>query len=268
MNIIDFSKIGGYRLKQATFEKMQTAYLHVLKAFVTFCKIPDIGNFIISGCNIVGANIEPGYLYIDGELCYFPGSAGTTATKIKKLINITSLNFKNGIDENVFRKTSAIVDASGTALSTFTRVTPVFDSNYIHTDYNFTLELLNKLNGIEPLAEKNVQTNWNELSPVSDAFLIGKPTIVEILRHGTFDGISDIDGAQTRTVNFPDVGTTNYYVIGIMKSRTASDWQGDVTVIWNIKENVTSSSFQLNIREYTSTSQSLVFDYVIIKKPN
>ena len=267
MKYTNFDYSGGFPFDQSIMKRMQLAYFEHLTAYAKQLGCADAGNYIIYGCQVDGANITPGMMFIDGEMCPFAGAVGTLETKIKKITTTTNAAFENGTNPPVFKETIAQVDATGTALSAYVRFHYVQDSNYVHTDVNFTLALWAKLMGIEDLAEKNVQTNWNELSPLSDAYLIGKPTIVEVLRHGTFDGISDIDGTQTKTVNFPDVGTTNYYVVGIMKSRTASDWQGDVTVVWNIKENVTTSSFQLNLREYTSTSQSLVFDYIIIKKP-
>lgn len=53
----------------------------------------------------------------------------------------------------------------------------VIDENYVHTDNNFTTTLLNKLNGIENNAQVNVQSNWNETSEDSDAFILNKPTL-------------------------------------------------------------------------------------------
>lgn len=267
MKTINFDYTGGFPLDQTVLKRMQTAYLESMKTFVKHIGCGDTGKYIIHGCNVVSDTITPGMMYIDGDLCPFAGAIGSLTTKIKKLTTTTNAAFENGSNPPIYIETTAVVDASGTLLSEYIRFNFVQDPNYVHTDFNFTAALLAKLNGIEALAEKNVQSSWNELSPLSDAYIIGKPTIVEVLRHGTFDGIADIDGTQQRTVNFPDVGTTNYYVVGILKSRTASDWQGDTTVVWTIKENVTSSSFQLNLREISSTSQSLIFDYLIIRKP-
>ena len=50
----------------------------------------------------------------------------------------------------------------------------VIDPNYVHTDVNFTLALLNKLNGIEAGAEVNVQADWNVVNTASDAFIKNK----------------------------------------------------------------------------------------------
>lgn len=54
----------------------------------------------------------------------------------------------------------------------------VTDTNYVHTDNNFTTTLLNKLNGIASGAEVNVQSDWSVTSTSSDAYIKNKPTKV------------------------------------------------------------------------------------------
>lgn len=123
MNYIDFTKLGGYRLKQATFEKMQSSYYSILNAFLQFLKVPTAGNFIISGCEISGLNITPGIMFIDGELCEFDGGLGTSATLIKKNVELESLTFKNGNSHQVFRKTKAVIhNTEGVALDAFVSI--------------------------------------------------------------------------------------------------------------------------------------------------
>lgn len=53
----------------------------------------------------------------------------------------------------------------------------VSDSNYVHTDNNFTLSEKTKLSGIESGAEANVQSNWSETDSSSDSYIQNKPTI-------------------------------------------------------------------------------------------
>jgi hypothetical protein len=126
MILIDLLQAGGYRFKQATLRKMQTAYFEILKAFVKHLDMPDVGNFIISGCAVVGPNITAGMMYIDGELCEFSNTPGTDATLIKKNVVYTNLVFKAGSSLPVFRETTAIVvEADGVALSDFVRVQTV-----------------------------------------------------------------------------------------------------------------------------------------------
>ena len=51
------------------------------------------------------------------------------------------------------------------------------DSSYVHTDNNFTTTLKDKLDGIASGAEVNVQSDWNETSSSSDAYIANKPDI-------------------------------------------------------------------------------------------
>ncbi len=122
MKTIDFTKDGGYRLKQPTFKKMQESYFEILRAFILNLNIPDVGSFIIGGCKIVGPDITEGILYIDGDLCLFETAPGTMNSKIRKEEILASLPFKNGSNPLVFRETKAIIDDTvipGVALSEF-----------------------------------------------------------------------------------------------------------------------------------------------------
>lgn len=52
----------------------------------------------------------------------------------------------------------------------------VSDSNYVHTDNNYTTVEKNKLNGIAAGAEVNVNADWNATS--GDARILNKPSNV------------------------------------------------------------------------------------------
>ena len=53
----------------------------------------------------------------------------------------------------------------------------VSDSDYVHTDNNYTSTEKSKLSGIASGAEVNVQSDWNETSSSSDAYILNKPDI-------------------------------------------------------------------------------------------
>jgi hypothetical protein len=129
MNKIDFTQTGGYRLKQTTFKKMQDAYFEAAKALVHYFGFAEVGNFIISGCEINGANITSGYMYIDGDICPFVGAIGNLTTKIKKSVTSESLSFKNGSTYTVFTNYEAIIDPLGTALEDFVRAIKPIDNS-------------------------------------------------------------------------------------------------------------------------------------------
>lgn len=273
MNIIDFLQAGGYRLKQATLRKMQESYFEILKAFVKHLDMPDVGNYIISGCTIVGANITPGVLYIDGEICSFEGAPGTLETLIKKQVVITNLPFKSGANLPVFRTTNAIVDPAGVALSAFVRIPTVkelvwanigdipsnivYDAGYVHTDVNFTAALKAKLDTLAP-------PDWGLTDPEIPGYITGKPegNILTYLHKATFS-FGDVSGTEANlTVTFADVGTTNYMVLGSLVSND-SNWTVDNDVFFTIKSK-TATSFNLLLHEVDSLAQNLAFDYILI----
>ena len=53
----------------------------------------------------------------------------------------------------------------------------VSDSDYVHTDNNYTSTEKSKLSGIASGAEVNVQSNWNETDSTADAYILNKPDI-------------------------------------------------------------------------------------------
>jgi hypothetical protein len=278
MNLIDFLQSGGYRLKQATFKKMQESYFEILKAFVKHLDMADAGNFIISGCTIVGANITPGMLYIDGELCSFAGAAGTTATEIKKNVVITNLAFKNGTNPGVFRETNAIVDAAGVALSDFVRIPTVkalvwanitsipndivYDSNYVHTEINFTSILKDKLDNIQAGAQVNVTPDFLITNPATPGYIANKPSgnLLTYLHKANYP-FSNPPTDSSLTVTFSDVGTVNYMVVGSFVSH--GDWNDDNDLVFTIKDK-TATSFRLLLREVAENTQNCSFDYMLI----
>ena len=53
----------------------------------------------------------------------------------------------------------------------------VSDSDYVHTDNNYTSAEKSKLSGIASGAEVNVQSDWNETDSTADAYIANKPDI-------------------------------------------------------------------------------------------
>ena len=51
----------------------------------------------------------------------------------------------------------------------------VSDANYVHTDNNYTSEEQSKLEGIEPGAEVNVQSDWEQSDNAADDYIKNKP---------------------------------------------------------------------------------------------
>lgn len=270
-NLIDFNQNGGYRLEQPTLKKLQATTYFFIKAMIGHFGIADVGNFIISGCEIVGPNITAGILYIDGVLCPFEETAGTLATKIKKNITVESIEFFNGTTPNVFQKFTAIVDASGTALSDFVRVPSPFnlpagtviDANYLA----FTQVMLDKLNNIETNAEKNVQADWNETNPASDSFIKNKFETVKVLVQSSAV-IGDVFDNVSREIIFPTpISTSNYQVFVSFESTSeVNSAIGSTASLFHAIHDKTANGFKIRFREAGGFAQNLKIEYLIVKK--
>lgn len=267
MDIIDFTKSGGYRLEQPTLSKMQESFFWILKSFIGFLKVPDIGNFIVCGCVIEDANITEGIMYIDGEICPFAEIAGTIETKIKKLVALEGLSFENGTTPLVWRNTKAVEDAAGTKLEDFIRlkidwndlanmpVGLVLDENYVHTDENFTSTFKTKL---ESLAIQ-LQSDFNQTDNTKKDFIKNKPLVPVRVGRENIGDISSVD--QAKIINFTPLGTVNYIVIPVMVCND-SNFADSNDISW-VVFNKTASSFTIGFREYANATQNLTVEYVI-----
>jgi len=89
---------------------------------------------------------------------------------------------------------------------------------------------------------------------------VSKP---EIIKAGT-EFIGDINPSDmSKTITFLTVGTSNYLVTGSLRS-IGSVWDSDNDVLWMVRTK-TATSFTLLFREISNSTQSLYFDYVLIK---
>lgn len=265
MKTINFDYTGGFPLEQPVLKRMQSANLLVLDAFVKQLGCEDIGNYIISGCKISGENITPGIMYIDGELCLFAGAVGDQTTKIKKQTNTLTAPFENGTNPPVFIETLAVVNAAGTELQNFTRFFYVQDANYVHTDRNFTNALLQKLNGIQANAQVNVRPDWNENNSQSPKYIENRPVnILEYLYKGVAI-LGDFPGATNSTtyINFPDIGTDNYMVLGTIHSFRPLNNAAEDLIVWFTAAHQ-SNNFRLGGYEPFGGYQNIRFEYIII----
>ncbi len=125
MKKINLTQAGGFPLEEKTLDNMQTAYFDVLKTIIGHFGLPSVGNFIIYGCEVVANTIQPGMMYIDGDLCFFAVSNGNLTTKIKKIESIEDAPFEGGNNLPTYFDYSALVNANGVLLSDFERLPKV-----------------------------------------------------------------------------------------------------------------------------------------------
>lgn len=126
MKKTNFTQQGGFPLEEITLDKMQSAYFEILKAIIGHFNLPDVGSFIIWGCEVFGSGITKGMMFIDGELCPFAGVAiGDNTTKIAKIETIEDAPFESGDNLPTYFTYEAFVNNTGTALSSFVKVPKV-----------------------------------------------------------------------------------------------------------------------------------------------
>ena len=263
MKSTNFNYSGGFPFDQSTLKRLQEALFEHIRTFALQLGCQDTGNYIIYGCDVVGANITPGAMFIDGEICPFAGAVGDSNTKIKKQTNITNAPFENGTNPPVFIETIAVVDATGTKLSDFTKFNFVNDPNYVHTDNNFTASLLAKLNAIEDGAEVNVQVDFNVTNPLSDAYIKNMPIIPNILRSASVN-LGAFISNTTSVINFPDIGTSNYKVIISIESLNPFGYRGHDIMAYSTAAH-TSTSFDFQALAFLSGSRNIKLHYILIK---
>lgn len=241
---------------------------------------------IITGVVNTAGVVSNGFITYNGEIIPFQGgNYAATVTIIEAFENVnynTDANDDTVLDSlPAYRTIYAMCGTGGIDIFNFSELAPlktikelsnfslpagiVIDANYVHTDVNFTLALLNKLNGIEAGAEVNVQADWNVVNPSSDAFIKNKPTNLLSILHKGVAYLGDFPNAPTATVNiyFPNVGTTNYMVLGTMHSFLPLGAAAQDLIVWfTAGHNLTT--FRLGGYEPFGGNQNLRFEYLII----
>ncbi|MCH4829435.1 hypothetical protein EJB19_008970 [Flavobacterium columnare] len=246
---------------------------------------------IVSGMEVTTVSsvdmIANGFITYNGEIIPFLGGNLDSIVSIYETVDNVAYNVDTNSDGNLdvlpgYRTRYAQCGSGGNIgsfpfsdlsrlktakdLSAFTLpANLVIDANYVHTDNNFTLSLLNKLNGIETGAEVNVQADWNVANPTSDAFIKNKPTrLLNYLYKGVAI-LGDFPSALTETtyINFPDVGTSNYMVLGTIHSfRPYGDAAQDLLSWFTAGHEPTR--FRLAAYEPFGGGQNIRFEYLII----
>lgn len=241
---------------------------------------------IITGVVNTAGVVSNGFITYNGEIIPFQGgNYAATVTIIEAFENVnynTDANDDTVLDSlPAYRTIYAMCGTGGIDIFNFSELAPlktikelsnfslpagiVIDANYVHTDVNFTLALLNKLNGIEAGAEVNIQADWNVVNPSSDAFIKNKPTNLLSILHKGVAYLGDFPNALTATVNiyFPNVGTTNYMVLGTMHSFLPFGQAAQDLIVWFTAGHNTTN-FRLGGYEPFGGGQNLRFEYLII----
>jgi len=237
---IDFSFMGGFPLDEETLNSMQLAYYELFKSLSSYIGLTDTGNFILTGVEVTDTDISEGWVYMDGDIIWFPALTGTTGltTKLLKQTIGTNATFEDTSTHAVYINNSVVIDASGVALSTFTR--------------------------IQPIPEGQVQSDWDQADNTAVNYIKNKPigNLLNYLLKGNYH-LGDVPATDgIFTISFSTVGTSSYMVVGSLVSE-GDDWNNDNDAFFVIREK-TATSFKIALREVTANTQNLSFDYCLI----
>lgn len=237
----------GFPGTNHTWRFIQEAFAEPLEAVARLCG----DKVILSGVVNTAGTVSNGYVSYQGRILPFVGGAlQATVTLVEEIENATyDVDTDNdGVGDILpTYKTSYIrFGSDGTASFPFSDLKPlktikilsdwelpadvVHDATYI----KFTQALLDKLNGIEEGAEKNVQANWTETSPNNNAFIKNKPFNDFLITSGTVTPLNleggwvFNDSTKNYRVLTPPVGYTINQLAGFIPSLAFIAFSGDV----------------------------------------
>lgn len=239
-NYIDFTRTGGFPLTQNILDILQETTNNKTRAMGR-----ALGQYLIlEGCNVVGSNVEPGYIAINGNIYEFTG--GSFMPGIDKIITTTStqdLVFEDGVQYPVLYENKATLGAGmGVPFSSFLRVD--------------IASILTRVTTLEA-SLSNLVTAFNNHTH-SYANITDKP----ILFQGTVF-IGDVATDKVVNVSIPGQIVGPYTVLGSLRYSGSNPTQNN-DVMFTIT-NQTATDFQISLREVSNDIQNLFFDYVIIR---
>lgn len=258
MNTINFNQSVGFPLETEILDEMQKAYslFNALGALA--------GDFsIISGCELTGATIADGVVFINGEVLEFRG--GVVQTNVIIVETKQQREFEDFVSRDVIFTRYATF-GTATTQWLWADFKPGIASKLLPAMFaGITTQLetiIEKLNTIERDAKVQLQSDFNQNNNTLKDFIKNKPNFINFLHRGVF-AISDVGSTdELKTVTFPTVGTNNYMIVGSMVS-LGSNFDVDNDVVWMVREK-TNTSFKITLRELTGGVQNLSFEYMLI----
>ncbi|MGE4345949.1 MAG: hypothetical protein AB7D46_00900 [Flavobacteriaceae bacterium] len=265
----------GFPGTNKTWRFIQESWREPLEALA---KLMGSGALIISGCEIDEGVASPGYISYDGVIYYFEGGEVPITQAVVINTVVEDVEYDVDIDEDGQRdslpgyETKTIkfgTSASIGNLDGFKRLKTILELSEFElpngvvidpTYIKFTQELLNKLNGIEAQAKKNVQTDWNVSNSNSDAFLKNKPSgLIKMVQ--TFLWIPPDIPTEGYYGNFtfsspePNLGYEVFVTIESTPGATQSDIFANTNLQWSVYDRATSG-FKIFIREFGAAAQN------------
>lgn len=256
MNRQEFNQVGnGFPMTTNVLNELQ-------KAFSVFNGLGGLAGdrTILSGCNVVAGIVQPGVVYINGEVFEFSGGAPQLTVMIRE--DVVQSTFGDGVARDVL-KTRYVQFGAGVGAMDWADFKRPLETKTLEASLQAVNDslatIVTKLATIDSNAKVQVPTDWNATTGV--ARLLNKPQTISYLYKGTIS-VPDVTTDDLLTVTFPNVGTNNYMVVGSMVS-VGSDYDIDNDVVWMIREKG-NTSFKITLREVSNHIQDLSFEYMLV----
>jgi hypothetical protein len=257
---IDFSKLEGLATYQDTLDFLQVSYREAISAIAKAFG----SKVIITGVTDQGTTFSDGWVVIDGELMPFAGGLKTDRIVVEELSD-TEIFSDGSIQTVYYTKRAKLGITGGFAFTDFIRVDTmsaistglknlVTAHNNLQAAFNTHTHSWNDItNKPATFPPSYHRTNWTDIDNV--------PQFLRVLwKEERYIGDSWTDSQFP--IGFPDLGTSNYFVVGSLLS-VGGDFNQDNDVVWTIRDK-RSNSFTLLTHEIGDPTQDLRFDYAII----
>ncbi|MDB0603288.1 hypothetical protein PL373_19580 [Tenacibaculum maritimum] len=270
MNYIDFQQNGGFPLETNTLTEMQKAW-QIFNAFGFLAG----DKTIISGCEVIGNQITNGFIYLDGELLEFRG--GIKQNSVVIIQEETKATFEDKTEKPVYFTRYATFGVSGNSIPW---------SDFKHIDNLIVLssqvkELKSELDkkatevDLESLSKRVKKLEDGIVMPattsevlegnISDKYIAPKTLPQNFVKtlYSSKHVIGNIPQTDwNTTIYFPNVGTTNYLIVGNLVSVSGYAFaENDIAWVYFDKK---ANSFSLSFRELSGGLKDFEFHFSII----
>ncbi|RTY71563.1 hypothetical protein [Flavobacterium sp. LB2P53] len=199
MNKTNFNQTGGFPLKTERLQELQTAF-EIFQAFGALA-----GNLtIISGCELLGATVKKGVVYIDGEPLEFREAAVTGTSTVIIIEEPVNRAFENGTVKQVHTVRYATFGTAATSWlwTAFKRVDPAVQL-MVRLDSLEKKTAVFQSGGGMVLWNKpalDIPTGWQEVLDWRGRIPVGlDATQLE------FDTLGEIGGAKSKTLSIDEI---------------------------------------------------------------
>lgn len=292
MNKLKTTHNGGMGLELDDFRFMDNGYRDAFKGILSAFKVPLHHAIILSGCVRSVANnqvtVSEGYVSLAGEVMYMPTQSYPLGGYEYIVPNITYANtgdeaFQDGNIHSTYEVRQAHIQVSANQIPTMPHI---FQMLTIYDVIQSRLPQIG-INTIESAKQSTetqrghiilaTQAETNNGADDSKAItpkkLWNNPLIPKIY-HKSRVYLGTMIGSDLFTINMPNIGTTNYLVLGTLRWYSSSFNSGQAWsalanstfLVWSLGSQETDS-FSIVVKDIrpTPTTAKVFFDYVLIK---